>query len=93
MELIYTVISLLQSRGKEALAQKFQNDLMVGGIWESHVDPKKALCSFLLGYLANEDSDARLSLCPTNDARALVQEIFTDVIPVIEQRLGVTYGV
>ena len=90
MPLANRLFDMLLTLGLNLLVERLQTDwLRAGGHWRSHSCDRKQICSFLNIYLDHNDGDARLTLCPLNEAEALLQEIITDVIPVIRKKLGV----
>lgn len=90
MSLVEELIRALTGLGLDLLVQRLKTDWdRPDGFWKTYDCERKKICSFLNIYLDHNDADARLTLCPTNEAHALVKEIITDVIPVIRRKLGV----
>lgn len=89
MTLTEQLLQTLPGLGMEALAERLTNDFRQPSFWHSYPEQRQVLCSFLNVYLDHHDADARLTLCPTNEADALLEEILEDVIPVIRRKLGV----
>jgi len=89
MTLIESLLQALRGLGLGLLVERLHHDFHQPSYWHSYSEPRQILCSFLNVYLDHSDADARLTLCPTNEANALVEEIITDVIPVIRRKLGV----
>lgn len=90
MSLVEELIRALTGLGLDLLVQRLKTDWdRPDGFWKTYDCERKKICSFLNIYLDHNDADARLTLCPTNEAHALVSEIISDVIPVIRRKLGV----
>lgn len=90
MSLVEQLLRALIGLGLDILVQRLKSDWeRPDGFWKAHDCDRKRICSFLNIYLDHNDSDARLTLCPTNEAGALLREILSDVIPVIRVKLGV----
>lgn len=89
MKLLEMLFEALIKTGQHSLVDRFKADFnQPQGHWRNYGCERQVLCSFLNVYLDHRDQDARLTLCPTNEAMALVQEILEDVIPVIRRKLG-----
>ncbi len=83
------LINLLLANGEIVLATRLQEDYAnPNGNWHQHTTPNFAICSFLYSYVDHDDQCARLTLCPSNEAQALVEEIYEELLPKIRQRLG-----
>ena len=90
MKLIELLFDSLLKLGLQPLVEKLRGDYaMPNGHWHNYDCERKSLCSFLNIYLDHADDDARLTLFPDNADKDLIQEIITDVIPVIRRKLGV----
>lgn len=90
MSLVEELLRALTGLGLTALVERLRNDWSrQDAHWHTYACDRKQICSFLNTYLDFQDSDARLTLCPTNEAGALIREIISDVIPVIRKKLGV----
>ena len=90
MSLVEELFQALNGLGLDSLVQRFKTDWSrADAYWHTYGCDRQKICSFLNIYLDHYDADARLSLCPTSEARALLREIITDVIPVIRKKLGV----
>ena len=90
MKFIERLFQALNALGLTALANRLQCDWSrPDGFWHTHLSERHSACSFLHIYSDERDEDARFTLCPTTDEEPLLEEIISDVIPVIRQKLGV----
>lgn len=84
------LINLLQANGEHMLADRLSADYVsISGPWHQHTTAQFAICSFLYNYVAHDDQCARLTLCPSNEPQALVEEIYEELVPKIKMQLGV----
>lgn len=67
------------------LEKRFTSD---NAYWWNNDTEEKVVCSFFLSILTHEDFDARLTLNPSNDTEAMLEEIVQDVIPVVMKKLA-----
>lgn len=89
MDVTELLLSKLSELGDHGIVAKMRLDFAnPNAFWHRYSEERQILCSFLNVYLDHNDADARLTLCPTNERFALVQEIIEDVIPLIRCKPG-----